>query len=183
MSRRSNSHSHAAHGGSSRHAATVVQNSAELARRNRRAGMLGFLVAVVGYLLLSIQQPVGWGEGLWAALAFLLVPALGGLVVNLAQERNRASGKAFFAARKSVGWAMFLYAGITLIVLAIRVGSPDGGMFLAGLVATVVYTILAGVVAGLVNLALTRVRANTNRTDETADHSADRREDSHGAAS
>jgi len=56
---------------------------------------------------------------------------------------------------------MFFYASINLIVAGSRLGRPDGGgqEFLAGLLATVVYTAIAGAAAGFTNLALIRITA------------------------
>ena len=152
------------HGGGNRHGQPARQTQLAETGRNRRAVLLGFVVGIFGYLLLSFQQPAGWGEGLWAALALLLVPALAGLVVHRAQAKDRPLGSAFLAGMKSAGWAMLFYASITLIVLASRLGAADGGeqRLLAGLLVTCIYTLLAGVVAGLVNLALTRVAGRTN---------------------
>ena len=62
----------------------------------------------------------------------------------------------FFAGMKGVGWAMFFYSSITLIVLAKRVGGAGsaGEEFLAGLLTAIVFTLIAGSAAGLTNLLL-----------------------------
>lgn len=126
--------------------------------RRGRAPWWGFAVAVAGYLILSLQQPAGWGEALWAALALLAVPAVSGFVANRAQAGTAPTGGPFFSAARGAGAAMLLYSAITLAVLAQRVGRPDGGtqVLLAGAIVTTVYTMLAGAIAGLVNVVLTR---------------------------
>ena len=150
-------------GGASDHAKQRApaskQTQQDQSPRNRRAVMFGFFAALLGYLLLSGRQPAGWGEGLWAFLALLLVPALAGLIVNRKQAGDRPSRQAFFAGMKAAGWAMLFYASITLTVLANRIGRADGGgqAFLAGVLVTVVYTLVAGSVAGLVNVMLVRI--------------------------
>ena len=140
-----------------RHREALDSARASTSARNARAVWLGFLVAAVGYFALSAQQPAGWGVGLWAVLALLLVPALTGLTVSRFQTWARPPREAFFAAMKAVGWAMLFYATITLTVLAHRVDGPNGGeRFLAGALVTLVYILVAGAAAGTVNLMLTR---------------------------
>jgi hypothetical protein len=160
--RRTNNPPHASRGGEGHHGHVTSHASVVRATPNRRAVWVGFAAGIVGYLLLSYQQPAGWGEGLWAGFALLLVPAIAGFVVNRAQGQDRAPRQAFSAGMRAAGWAMLFYAFITLIVLARRVeGSGDGGQeFLAGLLVTVVYTLFAGTVAGIVNLTLTRIATN-----------------------
>jgi hypothetical protein len=136
---------------------------------DRRGVWLGFAAAFLGYMVLSFQQPANWGEAIWAALAFLLIPALVGFVVNRTQRRDRPPTQAFFSGMKAAGIAMFLYASITLIVLANRVGRPDAVMqeFLAAVIVITVYSLLAGAAAGTVNAALTRLQTG-RESDGTA---------------
>ncbi len=124
--------------------------------QNARAVWLAFVLAGIGYLMLSSQQPAGWGVPLWLALALLLIPAIGGLAINRLQAAGRPVRQAFFAGMKGVGWAMFFYASITLTVLANRVGGAGNGgqEFLAGLLTVVACTLFAGSVAGCVNVLL-----------------------------
>ena len=151
------------HGGSSaaRRKAALAnsgrQSSTEKQGSNLRAVWLAFVVAGVGYLVLSQQQPAGWGVPLWAALAFLLIPALAGLAINRLQSPHRPPKQAFLAGMKGVGWSMFFYSSITLTVLANRVGGAGnvGEEFLAGLLTAIVFTLLAGCAAGLTNVLLT----------------------------
>lgn len=132
------------------------QATAETHGSNLRAVWLAFAIAGIGYLVLSQQQPAGWGVPLWASLALLLIPALAGLAVNRLQAAQRTARQMFFGGMKGVGWAMFFYSSITLIVLANRVGGAGSGgeEFLAGLLTAIVFTIVAGSVAGLTNVLL-----------------------------
>jgi hypothetical protein len=142
-----------------RQAQEIRRAEAARAGGGRLAVWAGFGIACIGYLVLSFQQPAGWGEGVWAALAFLLIPALAGLVMSRIQRGSEPLARAFFSAMKGVGRAMLLYAAITLIVLAHRVGRPDAAAheFIAAAIVVVVYSVAAGAVAGLVNLMLTRL--------------------------
>lgn len=154
--------SHKARGAARRRAAGVHiegQSSTEKNGRNLRAVWLAFVIAGIGYMVLSSQQPAGWGVPVWLSLALLLIPALAGLALNRLQAENRPPRQAFFAGMKGVGWAMFFYASITMTVVANRVGGAGnaGEEFLAGLLTTILFTLLAGAAAGLANVLLTRM--------------------------
>lgn len=151
--------------------ASAIRNAENAGHKPRGSGAWwGFAVAAIGYFLLSLQQPAGWGEAVWVCLAFILIPALVGVVVNRGQGPNRPPNRAFFSSAKPAGFAMFLYTSITLMVLAARMDRPDahGEEFLTGLIVTCVYTLVAAAAAGTVNLMLTTMAA---------------RRDNHGPAS
>lgn len=129
--------------------------------RDKRAFWLGFFVCAIGYFFLSFQQPAGWGQLLWAFLAFGLVPGIAGAVIWFTQGSRTELRSTFMRGLKAVGCAMFLYTGVTLMVLASRVGRPDGGaqVALVWFLVTGTYTLLAGCVAGCVNMLLSRIAA------------------------
>jgi hypothetical protein len=122
----------------------------------------GFGIGVMGYLILSIRQPPDWPQTLWALLAFGVVPILAGLTTG---RISRAAGNArsrFWAGLKSGFISMFLYSGISLIVLRTRIASGADSMQIltVGLFVTFVYAILAGCVAGAASSKLVRGAAD-----------------------
>ncbi|HLJ54260.1 MAG TPA: hypothetical protein VKT77_04420 [Chthonomonadaceae bacterium] len=132
--------------------------------RNTRAVWLAFLIACIGYLITSSQQPAGWGVGLWMLLAWLLIPTVAAFALSRVQAPGRAAPQLFKAGMKGVGWAMFLYSAITLRALAHRVGGGNAFQgFIAGLLTCVLCTVIAGAVAGGTNVLLARLFSR--RTD------------------
>lgn len=127
------------------------------ARKKKSRGVLrksawgGFAVAGIGYLILSFQQPPAWGIPVWAALAFLLVPAGAGYAASRIQGPGIEGQARFAAAMRGVGWAMFFYTLLSLFVLLLRMGGEGRGaqVGLVIFVLSVVYALLAGGVAGL----------------------------------
>ncbi len=119
----------------------------------------GFCLGLLGYLLVSVREPLEWRMPVWIILAFVVVPGLVGWVAGLGQVPER--GICFRAGLRTAGWAMFLYASLTLIVLSHRIPADAGSgqEFWAGLLVSVVYALLAGTVAGLVSMAAGRRRA------------------------
>lgn len=117
-------------------------------------GWRGFIVAILGYLCVSFQQPLGWGIPLWIFLAFLLVPTLTGLAVGLAQRGAGTPGRSFWTALKAAGKAIALYTIIHLLLI----GGPHsdaadrGQERIAGVLTTLLFTLIAGLVAGTVSV-------------------------------
>ncbi len=139
--------------------AAAIETAAQLQqRRIRGGGWRGFGVAVVGYLCLSLQQPLGWTLPLWLFLAFLLVPGLVGLVVGQQQRQAHLPGRSFWAAAKSSGWAMGLYTALHLF----RLGGPQsdsadlGQELLAGTLSLLLFALIAGLAAGTVSAMVVR---------------------------
>lgn len=123
--------------------------------RGRWSGPTAFWVAAGCYLVISFAGPRGWTLPVWAALAFGFTPLLAGWLAGRVAGAAFGPVRRFFVAMKAVGMAMFLYTGISLIVLRSRItggAEPDVHRalqtFLAGLVVAAVYGIAAGLVAG-----------------------------------
>jgi hypothetical protein len=134
--------------------ATSIQTAAEAQeRRVQSGGWRGFTLAIVGYLCVSLQQPLGWTVPLWIFLAFLLVPCLVGLFVGLQQRTGHAPGRSFWTAARSCGTAMGLYTIVHLLLL----GGPHSDAAdkwqerIAGVLTTLLFTLVAGLVAGTVS--------------------------------
>lgn len=136
--------------------AAVRQAQATGNRRVRRSGWVGLAVGLLGYLLLSAEQPPGWTVPGWIFLAFLVVPGVVGLATGRLQGWEQPPGARFRAAMRAGGIAMALYTGFTLIVLRQRIhtNTDSGQIFLAGCLVTLVYAVLAGLVAGFVSARL-----------------------------
>jgi hypothetical protein len=133
--------------------------------RRGSGGWRGFWVAVLGYALISFQQPLGWGLALWGFLAFLLTPSLAGVVIGLYQRTAGTPSQSFWTAFKSVSKVMAFYTALHLILI----GGPhsdkaDAGQeFLAGLLSTIVFALIAGLVAGAVGAMIVGVRTKEQR--------------------
>lgn len=142
------------------HAVDPAAYAQALARRGRGAAWLGFWLGLLLYLLLSMQQPDGWRMPLWILLAFGIIPGLIGLLVGWKQGPEPTVPMKFWAGLKSAAWAMAFYAFLNSTVLLVRLHQPDsnGARFLAVLLTTVVYALIAGCVSGAVS-ALTAKRA------------------------
>ena len=139
----------------------AIQTAAQAQQRHSHGGGWGgFLVGIVGYLCLSVRQPLDWGMPLWIVLAFLLVPGLVGVVVGRVQRAAGTPRGSFRTAAKSAGNAMGLYTALHLILI----GGPhsDGAditqEFLAGLLSTLLFALIAGLAAGAVSATLVGVR-------------------------
>ena len=127
----------------------------------RAAGAFGSLY----YLALSIQQPAQWTVPVWVLLAFLLGPALIGLIAGRLQRGEMSPLRRFRGGLQAGVITMFLYTSITLMALHARMGSSgDGGqVFLVGLFVSVIYALIAGVVAGAVSSRLGRAQRARER--------------------
>jgi hypothetical protein len=130
---------------------TAIQTAADARqRRVQGGGWRGFGVAFIGYMCVSLQQPLGWGIPIWIFLAFLLVPALAGLATGLVRRGAGTAGGSFWTGFQSVGAAMALYTVVHLLLL----GGPHSDAAdrwqerIAGLLTTLLFTLIAGLVAG-----------------------------------
>jgi hypothetical protein len=138
--------------------AEAIQRARGQADRSARWSVLAGLGAgILGYGILSFQQPPGWTVPVWAVLAFLVVPGMAGWATGRLLGRDRLPRDRFRAGVSAGGLAMALYTAITLIVLQQRIHTEigSGQTFLVGCLVTLVYAALAGVVAGLVSARVT----------------------------
>ena len=139
----------------------AIQTAAQAQqRRSRGGGWGGFVVGIVGYLCLSIRQPLDWGLPLWSVLAFLLVPGLVGLVVGRVQGAMGTTAGSFGTAAKSAGKAMGLYTAVHLLLIGgpHSSGANTSQEFLAGLLSTLLFALIAGLAAGGVSATLVGVK-------------------------
>jgi|SRR5579871_3311214 len=136
-----------------------VEKVASSIRRSRQRGekqglwraRIGFAVGLCCYLLLAIQPPLSWRIPLWIFLAFLLVPAVIGLVIGRMYRAAQPAPVRFGEGMRAGGWAMAIYTGLSLMVFWGRMGrDAEGEEFVAGALTTVVFALLAGIVAGFV---------------------------------
>jgi hypothetical protein len=150
---------HAAHLGASPqevtrlgHAITEVHKA-----QNRRISSnygKGLVLGFLGYLLLSVQQPLGWTLPLWILLAFLVIPGIVGVLIGSAHGPAQTAREIFRMGMKGAGWPMAFYTAVTLLILSPRLVRMEniGQEFLAGALVTLVYALLAGGVAGLASM-------------------------------
>ena len=108
-------------------------------------------IAIAGYLLLALRSKAAWGALLWPVLAFLVVPAVAGLVGGLKVRRVGSTRAHFWDAFRAVGWTMGSYTLISLMVLRLRFQMVSfAQVALVWLLVSTVYGALAGAVAGAV---------------------------------
>ena len=119
---------------------------------------MGFFLGIFLYVGLSFRTPLQWTQPVWFLLAFLVVPALVGLVNGLKKYKPRSAGQGFRMSFYAGAWAMFLYAGINMMIAHSRVGSGGNAAasLLAGLLVAIIYALIAGVVAGAVCAAIVK---------------------------
>ncbi|HLK61596.1 MAG TPA: hypothetical protein VKU00_33925 [Chthonomonadaceae bacterium] len=119
------------------------------------SGRWGFWCGILGYLLLSLQQPSGWTQTVWILLAFGLVPAIIALVVRWRQGVEVENSARFWTAWRAGSATMALYSVISLIIVGTRLGGDTvsgASHFIAGVLTMLLFALLAGSVAGLVCL-------------------------------
>ncbi len=128
--------------------------------RVKKSVRIGSLLGIGGYLLLSVKSPLGWGQTVWEALAFLVIPALMGLLIGRRHAGERTPGAAFADGLKAGLMAMALYASVHLISsgCALDKDAGDAGEeFVAGLFTFVLFSLLAGLVSGLISALSSRI--------------------------
>jgi hypothetical protein len=122
-----------------------------------RAPWAGFGVGVLLYLLLSIRTPTQWTGPVWIALAFFVIPIIAGYFTAWYYGFRCDRGERFVPAALAGGLAMVVYSIINLLVARYRIaegaGSDVGGQYLAELIVTVAYGLIAAIVAGLAGAA------------------------------
>src|SRR6185437_7512329 len=96
-----------------------------VARRGRGAVWLGFWLGLLAYLLLSMQQPLGWKIPVWILLAFVVIPGLIGLLIGRVQGQEPTARMKFWAGLKGAFWPMAFYAFLNPVVLLARLAEPD----------------------------------------------------------
>ncbi len=129
----------------------------------------GFGIAFVGYLLLCIRQPLGWGIPLWLALAVGVVPCAAGGYVGRRHAGEREPGASFRDGAKSVAGAMVCYSGFSTLILVSRLQKGAlqlGEEAFAALLTTALLTIVAAGMAGVASVAASRI--GVKRTDASA---------------
>ncbi len=126
------------------------------AKRARLSGWGGFGIGGLGYLFLSLQQPVAWTMPLWCGLAFLAIPAIAGYAMGRWQGQGQSPQSRFWSALFSVGWAMCFYTAISLMSLRWQIGlaGQGGAVLVAGTFVSAAYALVAGTVAGVVSAKL-----------------------------
>ena len=111
--------------------------------------MVAIAIPVIGYLILSADQPDTMGVPIWAALTFVLIPVLTGIVVahSLPDEsRKTRFGRSFLF----VGCTAAVFTFVNLGMVRGRISEQPDPVALVELMVlvTVVFGAICGVVAG-----------------------------------
>src|SRR5213078_2802683 len=117
----------------------------------RFAGWAAFGICLLGYSILSCQQPADWPMALWVLFAFILLPLLAGYASGRTQGAEPAGRSHFWTAARPTAFAMFWYTAFNLMYLRTRVssGGRSEDIFLVGFFVSAVYGTIAGLVGGL----------------------------------
>lgn len=120
---------------------------------------IGFWLALVGYIVLSMRQPDEWTIRVWLAAEFLVIPIVAGVLVGMRHSGQRSRGRAFWDGARSGGIAMACYAAFNTLILAGNLHKPSSDAFdeyFAALLTVVLYGAAAGLVAGLASAGASR---------------------------
>ncbi len=118
----------------------------------RSSVRIGFVIALVGYIILSAREPLGWTTHVWIALAFFVVPFIAGLVVGRRHVGERTHKFAFCDGARSGFFAMACYTGFHVFTLASNLQKDNSQLvneWVAALVDVIAFSIIAGIVAGI----------------------------------
>ncbi|MBI5833637.1 MAG: hypothetical protein HZB16_15155 [Armatimonadetes bacterium] len=151
---------HASHAAPNEHVHLSHRHTSRLeaARSGERAERrVALAVACLGYLVLATRNPRVWGQGLWAALALLAVPAVAGVAAGLVAEARSDFGERLRRAAGGVGWAMGGYALVSMTMVRARMGSGTSSALLTIPVVAGVLAVAAGLVGGLCAAGVSRL--------------------------
>ncbi len=112
---------------------------------------IGFVIALIGYLIVSTRQPEGWKPGIWLMLILGVVPAVAGIFVGWRHAGERSVKFAFVDGFRASVFAMMLYSAANLIVLFDHLHkdyTQVGDEFFAAATTIVLFSIGAGVISG-----------------------------------
>ena len=151
----------AAHGGATPLLISDLGRRVRAARANhelrvRSSVRIGFCLAIAGYILLSMRQPLGWTQPIWILLAFLVIPGVAGLFVGRRHAGERTRSRAFYDGARSGVFAMACYTGFHVFKLADNLqkdNSQTVDEWVAAFIAIIVFSSIAGLVAGLASAA------------------------------
>jgi hypothetical protein len=151
----------AAHGGATPLHISELGRRVRAARAKHELGVrssvrICFVIALVGYAILSLKQPLGWTMPTWIALAFVIIPGIAGLIVGRRHAGERTRSLAFMDGARGGAFAMACYTGIHVFMLADNLQKDSNQLvdeWVAAFVAVIVFSIIAGAVAGLISVA------------------------------
>ena len=109
------------------------------------------MLALIAYVVLSLQSPANWGMPVWVLLAFIVVPIVIGVLSAMSVPPHAEKGDRFKRAMGVATLAMAIYATVGLILSERKMGTHSlqaTQVFTAGMVVVVVYALIAGFVAG-----------------------------------
>ena len=121
---------------------------------------MGFILGLIGYLILSTRQPVGWGPSVWYMLTFLAIPGITGLLVGWRHAGQRSMKHAFVDGAKAGAYSMACYAGFNLILLFNHLQKDEtqlGDEFFAAAITTIMFSLLAGAITGVASVLASRI--------------------------
>jgi hypothetical protein len=133
---------------------TQAADLRDAARAPWYGGGIGFVLYLI---MLFINSPAGWTMPVWIPLAFLVAPAITGYAAAFFYGFRCGRLERFWPSAWAGCGAMALYSMIGMLVarghIAESSGADAGGEFLAGSIATLVYSVIAGAIAGLAGAA------------------------------
>lgn len=129
-------------------------------RKVRGSVRLGFFIALVGYLILMMRQPIGWTTPVWITLGFVVIPCVAGLFVGRRHAGEQSAARAFSDGARSGLFAMMCYSAVNIVMLLDKLQKDStqvGDEYFAAIIAVAAYSLAAGAVSGLASAAISRI--------------------------
>lgn len=129
-----------------------IEQAEHLSHEHSQKFVVGALAfAGVAYLILSARSPGDWMLPLWALLAFLLVPAVEGILIAKGARDEDTAGQRFWRAWLIGAATMGVYTLWNLVLLNSRINTHNnvGDIPLVIFTLVLLYGAIAGVVAGI----------------------------------
>ncbi|HEY3781696.1 MAG TPA: hypothetical protein VGL56_11460 [Fimbriimonadaceae bacterium] len=115
--------------------------------------VIALAVAAVGYFVLSFQSPGQWTQIGWGIIAFLIIPAIQGVILALGAHPEYDRTQRFKNGLGLGAAMMAAYTLFNLLIVSSKIGThktePDVPTVV--LLVTAVYSLAAGLVCGLVS--------------------------------
>ena len=119
-----------------------------------------FGIGILGYLIISIRQPLGWGIPVWLLLSVAAIPGLMGLYMGRKHAGTRSFRSAFLDGVRPAAAAMTCYSLFSLGVLVTHLqprSEQIGEEIVAAMFTAFVLAVAASVVSGMACAAASRV--------------------------
>ena len=130
-------------------------------KRNLNLQFYAVGCAVLGYGLLSLESPAGWGLPMWGLLSLIGIPTMVGVFAGGSVTGNSKSAR-FWRSFTITAIAIAVYTLVGMLLSRSKMDSADKSLDIAiFLLVMIVHGIVAGVVSGFTG-SLIRTKAAAN---------------------